>query len=189
MLKMALAFCEDIDYTDRILEQIKDAYAIEEPHFDWGTCYDVTLQDLRFRCVYSDDEMRGIIRTCENIIRELIDIQDKGYTRERFDNVDHFDNGGVNDRILSPLEVFTDFRTDKLLDYIAELAGYTRVAGAQYMLLAAPDMKSAIYGVFDKMLDDPEEVDAWFSCLGFLIKAAMSMHRVEVLEGAEEKTE
>lgn len=123
------------------------------------------------------------------IIQELIVIQDNGYTRERFDSIDHFDNGEEVDRILAPLEVFADFKTDKLSDYVADLAGYTRVDGAWYMLLAAPCIKDVIYAVFDKMLDDPDDEGMWIWCLHFLIRGAMKMHGQEITSNDIAKSE
>ncbi len=188
MLKMVKMFEPEIDYTEIMLERIKNEYAVKDINIDWGTCYEVTIQDIRFKCAYSDDEMRGIIDTCVKIIQELIVIQDNGYTRERFDSIDHFDNGEEVDTILAPLEVFADFKTDKLSDYVADLAGYTRVGGAWYMLLSGPCIKDTIYAVFDKMLDDPDDMEIWVWLLHFLIRGAMKMHGQEITNNDIAKT-
>ncbi len=176
MLKMSEAFYLSGDYTEEILSGIKKEYALKDMHIEWGTVYEVTLQDLKFKCAYSDDEIRGIIKACVEIIRELIKIQANGYTRERFDKVNQLGNGDENDEVVIPLTVFADFGTARILELIDEIAGFTRVAGAHYLLLAGPEMKDAIYCVFDKMLDDPMEKDFWYWCLHFLIRGAMRMH-------------
>ena len=61
---------KDDSYTDAILERLQKEYATEEEGVD-GRYYEVSIQDHKFRCAYTDDEMRGIIRTCVKIIKEL----------------------------------------------------------------------------------------------------------------------
>lgn len=60
MLKMVKMFDPEINYTEIMLERIKNEYAVKDINIDWGTCYEVTIQDIRFKCAYSDDEMREL---------------------------------------------------------------------------------------------------------------------------------
>ena len=168
---------KDDSYTDAILERLQKEYATEEEGVD-GRCYEVSIQNHEFRCAYTDDEMRGIIRTCVKIIKELIDINANGYTKEKLESYDAF--GEEDDKSAEHfgklVERCKDFGTERLDSLVAEMAGYTRVGGAWYMLVAAPGFRNVIYAVFERMLIDSDDENMWFTCLYFLIRGAMNMH-------------
>lgn len=172
---------KDDRYTDAILRQLKKEYATKVK-IEHGRCYEVSIQEVRFRCAYTDDEMRGIIRTCVKIMKELIDINANGYTKEKFDSHNLFGEGNDNseEQFDQMLDKCKDYETEKLNLLIAEMAGYTRVGGAWFMLIAAPGFRQVIYAVFERMLDDSDDEDMWFSCLYFLIRGAMKMHSNEI---------
>ena len=178
MLKISeFNLLKDDSCTDAILSRLQEDYATEEEIKD-GRCYEVSVQNIKFRCAYTDDEMRGIIRTCVKIMKELIDINANGYTKEKFHSYDAF--GGENDNSADyfdqMLDRCKDYETEKLNLLIAEMAGYTRVGGAWFMLIAAPGFRTVIYAVFERMLDDSDDENMWFSCLYFLIRGAMKMN-------------
>lgn len=178
MLKMAeFDLLKDDVYTDALLSRLQEDYATEEG-IEGGKCYEVSMQDIKFRCAYSDEEMRGIIRTCVKIINELININANGYTKEKLNRLDALDveNDESLEQFRRALDRCNDFTTEKLNLLIAEMAGYTRVGGAWYAMVAAPGFRNVIYAIFEKMLDDSDDEDVWFSCLYFLICGAMRMH-------------
>ncbi|MBP3781783.1 MAG: hypothetical protein J6I68_00890 [Butyrivibrio sp.] len=182
MLKIAeFDLLKDDSYTDAILSRLQEDYATEEEIED-GCCYEVSIQDIKFRCAYTDDEMRGIIRTCVKIMKELIDINANGYTKEKFDSYDAFGEESDNspEHFGKMLDRCKDYETEKLNLLIAEMAEYTRVGGAWFMFIAAPGFRHVIYAIFERMLDDSDDEDMWFSCLYFLIRGAMKMHSDEI---------
>ncbi|WP_026492876.1 hypothetical protein [Butyrivibrio sp. XPD2002] len=158
---------------EELLERIKSDFGKEE--LENGMYYEVVLQDNRFACAYTDNEMKNIISTCIKIIKELINIHDSGYSRENFDQTSNANNDEEN--LLKPIfSVYLEIQTPVLRALIDELAGYTRTGGAYFMLISAPCLISTIYGVFDVMLNDYDDKDIWFSCLYFLIRGAMKMN-------------
>lgn len=171
----------DDRYTNAILRCLKKDYATRE-RIKGGRCYKVSIQETKFRCVYSDDEMRGIIRTCVKIMKELIDINENGYTKEKFNSYDAFgeENDNSAEHFGKAVDRCKDFGTEKLDLLIAEMAGYTRVGGAWLMFIAAPGFRDVIHAVFEIMLDDSDDENLWFSCLYFLIRGAMKMHSDEI---------
>lgn len=173
MLKIANFDLLNDDYESVILERIKSDYGKED--IEGGTYYEVTLQNQFFACAYSDNEMRGIIGTCINIIKELIKIQDNGFTRARFDEICSSDNDN-KDSISAIYRLYNDIQTPTLRKLIMDMAKYTRIRSAYFMFISSPILIGSIYCVFDKMLDDYDDEDMWFSCLYFLIRGAMKMH-------------
>lgn len=123
--------------------------------------------------------MRGIIKTSIEIIKELIEIEAAGYTRERFDEVDAA-NSAEGYSPTSVMATFMDFKTYKLVQLIGKMAGYTRVGGSYFMLISSPEFVNVIYGVFERMLDDYDDEQMWFTFLYFLIRGAMRMHSQEL---------
>ncbi|OON85714.1 hypothetical protein BXO88_10670 [Oribacterium sp. C9] len=179
MLKIADFELLQDDYTDTLVERMQDDFAIEE-EMEKGHCYEVTLQDIKFKCAYTDDEMTGIVRTCVAIIKELIAINANGYTKTKFNN---FKSEGAKDALqqLSNINgLYNDYKTEKLEKLFAELTTYTRVGGAYLMLLAAPGFQQVINAVFERMLDDSDDENMWFSCLYFMIRGAMRMNSDDV---------
>ncbi|SFG31155.1 hypothetical protein [Oribacterium sp. WCC10] len=127
--------------------------------------------------------MRGIIKTCIAVIKEIISINDNGYTSDRFNAFKAEMNGKTNDCIQQLNHItslYNDYKTDNLEELVEEITTYTRVGGAYLMLMAGPGFKQVINGVFERMLDDSDDENIWFWCLYFLIRGAMRMHSDEI---------
>ncbi len=179
MLKIAeYDLLKEDTYTDELLSRLQDDYATGEENED-GKCYEVTIQDYSFRCVYSDDEIRGIIRTCVKIINELISINADGFTKDKLEDFEanDEDNWKNIEKGLNRCSSFTTLRLELL---ILEMTSYTRVTGAYYLLIAGPGFRDIIYSVFEVMLDDSDNEELWFADLYFMIRGAMKMHSSEL---------
>jgi len=182
MLKISKFDLLQDDYTDALAERIIDDFATGEKTTD-GRCYEVPIQDITFRCAYTDDEMRGIIKTCVAVIKELISINDNGYTRDRFNafkaEMKEETNDGIH-QLNYITALYNDYKNDNLEELVEEITTYMRVGGVYLMLMAGPGFKQVINGVFERMLDDSDDENIWFSCLYFLIRGAMRMHSDEI---------
>lgn len=166
---------EDLDNVEAILKRVKHDFAKEEK--EDATIYDVTLQDSKYICAYTDDEMRGIITTSIDIIRELISIEANGFTKQRFKEA--IQNEEKREEIMQVLSTYNDFKTQELDEMTIKMAAYVRVGGAYLALISRPLLIDVIFGVFEVMLDDSDDEDIWFSCLYFMIRGAMKMHSSE----------
>ena len=177
MLKIAEYKKLKDEYVNEWLEIVKHDF--KKGDAGSGTHYEVTIQNIKFECAYSDEEMLGIITTSIEIIRELIDIQANGYTREKFDEADSKHKDEEHD-IATVYETFMDFKTDKLVLLIEAMSIFTRVGGAYFMFVSAPCMINTIYCVFERMLDDSDDEEMWFADVFFMIRGAMKMHSQEL---------
>ncbi len=180
MLKIAQFDLLQDDFIEGLLERVKYEFATDV-RIDATMCYEVVLQDMTFRCSYTDDEMIGIIKTCVDIIKELIEINEMGYTKEKFKK---FNISNQTTNVLQQLNninaLYNNYTTAKLDMLFAKMTTYTCLGESYLMLQAAPGFQQIINVVFAMMLNDLDDENIWFSCLYYMICGAMRMDSKEI---------
>lgn len=137
-----------------------------------GDKYDVTIQNIHFSCNYTDEQMGSIASLCLELIKELKQINEGGYTREKLEEAIAEDEEGI----IQAVHAYNSFRTDRVEEIVSQLGDITRVDGAYYMLVSRPGFIQGIYVVFDAAIDGMEDEQTIFDALYMLIRLAMRMN-------------
>lgn len=137
-----------------------------------GNSYDVCVANLRFHCRYTDEEITRIADLCLELVEELRMVNINGYTRKDLS----IDNTGDETDIIKIFEVYNLFTTPHIEESISQIAETTKAGGAYYLLISKPMFIKSIITVFDKLIDNFDDVTEYFTSLYFLVRMAMYMH-------------
>ena len=137
-----------------------------------GDKYDVTVQNMRFSCRYTDEQMGSIASQCLELIKELKRINDGGYTREDLEEAIAEDEEGI----FQAVQAYNTFCTDRMEEIVSRLGEVTGEGGAYYMLMSKPGFIQGIYVVFYASIDRMDDIQTIFDSLYMLIRLAMRMH-------------
>ena len=74
------------------------------------------------------------------------------------------------------LKIWQIFLTEQMKKIIAEIDKTQRVGGAWAMLLANPELESAILSVYKIIVDNFDNPKLYYHSADFLIRAIMNMH-------------
>ncbi len=143
-----------------------------------GSLYHVVVNNLTFTCSYSDDEIKDIASLCLELLEELRNINENGYTRKELEKAQQVHD---DKQIVGTMDIYKSFATAKIEDIVKRLGETTRVGGSFYIIVARPVFIRGIYVVFDLIIDNFENAELYFSALYLLIRIAMYMHGSEIV--------
>ena len=155
--------------------------------------YEVTLQKLRFRCSYWEDEMRYIVRFAIEIADILNDFADGEGAREEYEAiVNQTGRGGAEDSAIHELirhKVMYNHlcsRNPRLSEIVTDnIPHVCRVGGAWQMLVSEPVLIHTIISVYEQFLYSKRD-DVFSMSVYFLARAIMRTHSEEIRENTEE---
>ena len=93
---------------------------------------------------------------------------------------DRYETDG--DNVMQILGIWNSIKTEQLLELISKLDRVRRVGGAWAMLIANPCLISAIYAVYDRIVDSFDNDDLYMQSVFFLMRAVMQMNSDECEE-------
>lgn len=156
--------------------KIKSAFFVED--LDRGySKYQVKIQDILFETAMTDEELYGAALVSYKILEELRKIS-QTYGRTELDAAEG--KYKDQDNTFRVIKLFADFATSELRGYISELCGICRVGGAYALLISMPCFESAIYSVFDIIVDKFGDENIYNQSVFFLMRAAMRMNCDEI---------
>ena len=181
----------------KLVEEIKEAYMLQE---DCGEAhmYLIPLQDLRFRCAYTDEEMYRAAFCTYDLFDRMKERVEAGIDQQALEqawkgSTQNKDTGDSELADLSRMFSFVSTIMDKgMWEIYFEIARTMRVGGAYLMLISGPAFQSAIYSSYDVLLRaaggmdhsfDPEKAEQYTPF--FLMRAAMRMHSAEIGDNAD----
>ena len=133
--------------------------------------YEVVLQGNKFIAAMSVDEVAESAKLTVDILEELKNINNSGINRET-----------DGDNVMQILGIWNSIKTEQLLELISKLDRVRRVGGAWAMLIANPCLISAIYAVYDRIVDSFDNDDLYMQSAFFLMRAVMQMNSDECEE-------
>lgn len=143
--------------------------------------YFVELQDEKFKIWVTDKEMEEAINIALLIVEELMLLPQNGMDSIKFADIrksaDAFETHGSIEYILTIEKILNE----NLKNLISKAASTVRVGGAYFLFLARPIISSAIYAVFEKLVDDLDNEEIQFCGGYFLLRAILKM-RGDVVE-------
>lgn len=140
--------------------------------------YEVQIQDIRFITYMSDNEIEESVRLAIELLEELKNINNNGIDRARLNEIEM--SVKEKDELMQQLFVWNEIFSHRISEIIDEIDELRRVGGAYAMLISNPGLKSALYAVYDRIVDDFEDVQVYVQSAYFLLRAIMKMHSNEV---------
>lgn len=140
--------------------------------------YKVILQKRKFLTDMTDQELKDTVHLAIDLMEELKEINNSGLSKEKFEKglkevgVD----SGKRWELMQVLNIWQIFATEQIQKIIVEVDKAQRVGGAWAMLIANPQLKSAILSVYQIIVDDFGDQKLYYHGTEFLIRAMMNMH-------------
>lgn len=156
---------------------------IKEDYFQ----YEVTLQSVHFFTCMTNQELRESARLTVDLLEEMKQINASGMTREKLQQIEAEveQEGHTPGDVMYIMEIWTHLKTERLQNLIAETDEVRRVGGAWAMFISNPAFISAIYAVYEKLVDQFADEELYYMSAWFLLRAIMRMHSDEVVEKPE----
>lgn len=140
--------------------------------------YEVILQKRKFLTDMTDQELKDTVHLAIDLMEELKEINNNGLSKEKFEN--HLKEVGADSgkgwELMQVLNIWQIFATEQIKEIIVEVDKAQRVGGAWAMLLANPELESAILSVYKIIVDNFGDQKLYYHSTEFLIRAMMNMH-------------
>lgn len=147
--------------------------------------YEVQLQNVRFITYMSDEELESSIKMTIDLLEEMKEINNKGLCeqelRKRVADIEE----NNEDKLMRDLHTWNILCSEKIVDIIRKLDVVRRVGGAYAMLISNPCLKSAIYVVYERLVDHFNDVELFCHSAFFLLRAIMRMHSDDIKDGVD----
>ena len=169
---------------DAFLKKIKTDFPQEEVD-DGYSMYEVEIQKIKFRTFMNDEELSRSIDYAIDILEELKSINNNGLSEERLRELEENHKNSFKDDeelsyMLLPISVYNEFSTQELELILHKVANMRRVGGAYWMLLSRPGLISAIYAVYDRIVDNFDDENIYIQSIYFLLRAIMKVRSEEI---------
>lgn len=140
--------------------------------------YKVILQNREFLTDMTDHELRDTVHLAVDVMEELKDINNNGLNEEKFETYlkEVGADSGKGWELMQVLKMWQFLATEQIQKIIVEVDKAQRVGGAWAMLIANPQLHSAILSVYKIIVDNFDDQKLYYHSTEFLIRAMMNMH-------------
>lgn len=174
---------EHSEIEEVLIKAVNDQFRKEKSSENYFK-YEVVLQGNKFIAAMSVDEVAESAKLTVDILEELKNINNRGINRDELKRIekqeDRHETDG--DNVMQILGIWNSIKTEQLLELISKLDRVRRVGGAWAMLIANPCLISAIYAVYDRIVDSFDNDDLYMQSAFFLMRAVMQMNSDECEE-------
>ena len=138
--------------------------------------YKVLLQNIKFITIMSCEELRVSAKLVIDVLEELKEINNSGVDRTVLEQMVAEAKTEEASHVRCTMEIWNRMVTDRLKELVAEIDSVRRVDGIWAVLFANPGLISAIYAVFDRLVDCFEDEELYITCGFFLLRAIMRIN-------------
>ena len=142
--------------------------------------YEVQLQSIKFVTYMSDEELEKSIELTIDLLEELKNLNNSGMNaqmvKEKIENIE----ARYQDELMRQLALWNEIFTERIDEIIGKIDVIRRVGGAYAMLISNPCFKSAIYAVYERLVDNFDDEELYCQSAYFLVRAVMRMRSDEV---------
>lgn len=138
--------------------------------------YKVELQGIEFITDMSIDEIAESAKLTVDILEELKTINNSGLNKSELKRIEKEVKEADDSEVTQLLGIWNRIATCELTELMYELDRVRRVDGAWAMLIANPCLVSAIYAVYDRMVDSLDDDKLYLISAYFLMRAVMRMN-------------
>lgn len=138
--------------------------------------YEVILQDTKYTTILTDEEVRASCKLAIDLLEEMKQINNNGVNKKKFNKLcREIYNIEKEDRF-APFFIVAKLKTERMSEIILEIDRIQRVGGAYAMVIAHPLLYSAIFGVYEQIVDRFDDVNFYEVCGFFLVRAILKIH-------------
>ncbi len=142
--------------------------------------YEVQLQSIKFVTYMSDEELEKSIELTIDLLEELKNIDNDGVNaqilQEKIRNIETKHKA----ECIKQLAIWNEIINEKTLEIIGKIDEIRRVGGAYALLISNPCLKSAIHAVYERLVDNFDDVELYCQSAYFLVRAVMRMNSNEI---------
>lgn len=140
--------------------------------------YKVILQNKKFLTNLTNQELKDTVHLAIDLMEELKEINNSGLNKERFE--DYLKEVGADSgkgwELMQVLNIWQFLATEQMKEIIAEVDKAQRVEGAWALLIANPQLHSAVLSVYKIIVDAFDNQKLYYHSADFLVRAMMNMH-------------
>lgn len=144
---------------------------IEENYYK----YEVEIQTIKFVTEMEDGELRDSVRLTIELLEELKNINNDGLHKEQFENL-LAESKNQENQPLWPLWLWNQICTDEMCHILQKLDDVRRVGGAWALLIANPQLMTAVLAVYQRIVDNFSDTGLYETCAWFLLRSVLRMH-------------
>ena len=117
------------------------------------------------------------------ILEEMKNLNNAGFGRNEFQRIVRKVENETADEEHRILLTWMRICNKRIMELIVKVETFRRVGGAYAMFLTRPTFMSAMYAVYDVVVDKFNEEDIYWAGGFFLFRAILMMHSKEIEEG------
>ena len=142
--------------------------------------YEVKLQSIKFVTYMSNEELEKSVELTIDLMEELKILNNDGMNaqilQEKITNIET----QYEDELMRQIALWNEIFTERIHKIIGKINVIRRVGGAYAMLISNPCFKSAIYAVYERLVDNFDDEELYCQSAYFLVRAVMRMHSNEI---------
>ena len=142
--------------------------------------YEVVLQIYKFITYMTEEELKQSAKLTINLVEEMKKVNNDGMDKPALERLVEEVEAKETEEVLRVFGIWNGIATDEIRKLIAEIDEVRRVGGAWAMLISNPGLISAIYAVYERLVDQFDDEDLYAASCFFLLRAIMRMHSEEV---------
>lgn len=142
--------------------------------------YEVQLQSIRFITCMTNDELEKSIELTIDLLEELKNLNNGGLNAQMLQEKVRKVETEYQDEVMRQLVIWNEVFNKKLHEIIGEIDVVRRVGGAYAMLISNPCFYSAIYAVYERLVDNFDDEKLYYHSVYLLVRAVMRMHSNEI---------
>lgn len=141
--------------------------------------YEVKLQDILFRTIMCDDQLKLAARYAIDILEEFKKINNSGMNRTKLNEIVAKNNETCRDQdedfneIFTPIKIMEEISTEKIDEIKQNIACLYGVGGTYWLLISNPCLISALYAVYESIVDNFDDEKYYSLSAYFLFRSIM----------------
>lgn len=143
--------------------------------------YEVEIQSIEFVTEMEDGELKESVSLTIDLLEELKNINNNGLHKEQFEEM-LIEAKSQENQSLWPLWLWNQMCTDEMGRILHELDDVRRVGGAWALLIANPQLMTAVLAVYQRIVDNFSDTGLYETCAWFLLRSVLRMHSDPVSE-------
>lgn len=138
--------------------------------------YEVQIQSIKFVTCMSHDELEKSIELAIDLLEEMKNVNNAGMNKQMLEEKVVNIEAEHQEDLIRQVAIWNEICNERMNEIIVKIDVVRRVFGAYAMLISNPCLKSAIYAVYDRLVDNFDDEELYCQSAHFLVRAVMRMH-------------
>jgi len=140
--------------------------------------YKVPYRNEEFLVEVSDEELEKAARIAVEMMEELKSLANSQYNREEMDAL--LNKANNEDSAIKTVLIYESIQNKRLKELANEAAETMRVGGAYWMLVARPELSTALFVSMNGMIDCFDDESMYNNTAYLLFRAILSLHKMPI---------